>query len=133
MPTDPQQPSAQSTTTDPLDDLNLVNAGYVADLYDRYRADPGSVDPEWRGFFDSGTSGFEPVTAAPPPANGDQRPQSATGESNAESAEPESRVPDGARRLYVSFSKTSLVRIGQFNALASRYESPTHSKYVPRI
>ena len=96
MPTDPPQPSAEPATTDPLDDLNLVNAGYVADLYDRYRADPGSVDPQWRGFFDSGTAGFEPVTAAPPPANGDRKPESATEQSPAESAEPESQVPAGA-------------------------------------
>ena len=30
---DPDQP-----TTESLDDLNLVNAGYVADLYERYRS-----------------------------------------------------------------------------------------------
>ena len=28
------------------DDLNLINAGYVADLYELYRADPNSIDPE---------------------------------------------------------------------------------------
>ena len=67
--TDPAQ-----ATTDPLDELNLVNAGYVADLYERYRADPGSVDPEWRSVFDTGTAGFEPVQAqvASSP-NGDQQ------------------------------------------------------------
>src|SRR2546423_1597890 len=27
------------------------NAGYVADLLARYRANPESVDEEWRGFF----------------------------------------------------------------------------------
>jgi multifunctional 2-oxoglutarate metabolism enzyme len=53
-------------SNDPTDALNLVNAGYVADLYDRYRADPGSVDPEWRSLFDSGAGGFEPVAAPPP-------------------------------------------------------------------
>ena len=52
------------------DELNLVNAGYVADLYERYRADPTSVDAEWRARFDGGFAGFEPVTAAPPPTNG---------------------------------------------------------------
>ena len=32
-------------------DVNLINAGYVADLYELYRADPSSVDPEWRARF----------------------------------------------------------------------------------
>ena len=49
------------------DTLNLVNAGYVADLYERYRTDPASVDDEWRARFDGGFAGFAPVTAAAPP------------------------------------------------------------------
>jgi multifunctional 2-oxoglutarate metabolism enzyme len=65
--TDPAQ-----TATDPLDELNLVNAGYVADLYERYRADPGSVDPEWRSLFDKGTAGFEPAQPAAAGENGDR-------------------------------------------------------------
>ena len=65
--TDPAQ-----TTADPLDELNLVNAGYVADLYEQYRQDPASVDPEWRSLFDKGTAGFEPVGAAGA-GNGDQQ------------------------------------------------------------
>jgi multifunctional 2-oxoglutarate metabolism enzyme len=48
---------------DPLDELNLVNAGYVAELYEQYRRDPASVDLAWRTLFDSGAGGFEP---APP-------------------------------------------------------------------
>ncbi|MCA1568811.1 MAG: multifunctional oxoglutarate decarboxylase/oxoglutarate dehydrogenase thiamine pyrophosphate-binding subunit/dihydrolipoyllysine-residue succinyltransferase subunit [Chloroflexi bacterium] len=56
--TDPDQ------RTESLDDLNLVNAGYVADLYERYRADPATVEPQWRNLFDSGFGGFEPVTRA---------------------------------------------------------------------
>ena len=57
---------------DPTESLNLVNAGYVADLYERYRRDPSSVGPEWRSLFDSGTGGFEPVgaTAGAPSSNG---------------------------------------------------------------
>ena len=43
---------------DPTEALNLVNAGYVADLYEQYRDDPGSIDPEWRSLFDSGAGGF---------------------------------------------------------------------------
>ena len=56
-----------------LDELNLVNAGYVADLYERYRTDPSSVDPEWRELFDSGVAGFEPVQAAATASNGEQQ------------------------------------------------------------
>jgi 2-oxoglutarate dehydrogenase E1 component len=33
-------------------DFQGVNAGYVAELYDRYRQDPNSVDPQTRAFFD---------------------------------------------------------------------------------
>jgi 2-oxoglutarate decarboxylase len=63
------QPPAPSVP----DDLNLINAGYVADLYEAYRADPASVDPEWRARFDAGFAGLEPVTMAspgPPEGNG---------------------------------------------------------------
>ncbi|MEO7296236.1 MAG: multifunctional oxoglutarate decarboxylase/oxoglutarate dehydrogenase thiamine pyrophosphate-binding subunit/dihydrolipoyllysine-residue succinyltransferase subunit, partial [Candidatus Limnocylindria bacterium] len=60
--------------TDTIDELNLVNAGYVADLYERYRTDPTSVEPEWRKLFDSGAGGFEPVKApaATQATNGDR-------------------------------------------------------------
>ena len=56
--------------SDPTDALNLLNAGYVADLYERYRRDPTSVDPEWRSLFDSGAGGFEPVASPAPATNG---------------------------------------------------------------
>ena len=52
---------------DAIDELNLVNAGYLLDLYDTYRADPASVDAEWRAFFDAGRGGFEPVASTPHP------------------------------------------------------------------
>ncbi|HEU5324451.1 MAG TPA: 2-oxo acid dehydrogenase subunit E2, partial [Candidatus Limnocylindria bacterium] len=57
---------------DPTELLNPVNAGYVADLYEQYRSDPTSVDPDWRALFDSGVAGFEPVAspAAEPSGNG---------------------------------------------------------------
>src|SRR5919106_3394148 len=55
---------------DPTDALNLLNAGYVADVYEQYRRDPSSVDAEWRSLFDSGATGLEPVSAPVPPTNG---------------------------------------------------------------
>ena len=77
-----------------LDELNLVNAGYVADLYERYRNDPASVDPQWRSLFDSGTGGFEPVAAAPAATNGNRQARTdAPAESAAEEA---AKLPDGA-------------------------------------
>jgi multifunctional 2-oxoglutarate metabolism enzyme len=79
-----------------LDELNLVNAGYVADLYERYRADPSSVEPEWRQAFDSGAGGYEPVTAAQPGTNGRSESPTETSERplNATSAAAEPAPPD---------------------------------------
>jgi 2-oxoglutarate dehydrogenase E1 component len=88
--TDPPQ-----TTIDPLDDLNLVNAGYVADLYEQYRADPASVDPEWRSLFDKGAAGFEPAEAPPAASNGDQ-PSAAAPPTAEEEAPSAPSVPEGA-------------------------------------
>lgn len=50
-------------------DFQGVNAGYVAELYERFRADPGSVDPETRAFFrDAGAP--QPTTTAAAAAAG---------------------------------------------------------------
>ena len=91
--TDPAQ-----TTADPLDELNLVNAGYVADLYERYRADPTSVEPEWRSLFDkqgAGTPAAQPE--APTPANGDQQaPPAEAAPAQTEAAPEAPSVPEGA-------------------------------------
>jgi 2-oxoglutarate dehydrogenase E1 component len=46
-------------------DVSGINRGYVLELYDRYRADPSSVDAETRSFFDSWTP---PAEDAPAPA-----------------------------------------------------------------
>ena len=58
----------------PLDEaLHGLNAGYVAAVYEQYRLDPASVDPDWRRLFDAGFGEFEPVrqersaVAAPEP------------------------------------------------------------------
>jgi len=84
-------PDPESPTTT-LDELNLVNAGYVADLYEQYRNDPASVDAQWRSLFDSGAGGFEPVSAPASATNGDR--QSVT--PKAEAAPATASVPDGA-------------------------------------
>ena len=51
-------PSDGATENGGLSSLNLVNAGYLLDLYDRYRDDPASVDDEWRAYFDAGRDGL---------------------------------------------------------------------------
>ena len=82
---------------DPTDALNLVNAGYVADLYDRYRNDPASVDPEWRSLFDSGAGGFEPVAAPTASTAGNGSGEAPTdAPQTTPVAEEKSPIPDGA-------------------------------------
>ena len=76
--------------SDALDTLNLVNAGYVADLYEQYRADPSSVGDQWRELFDSGAGGYEPVQARPAGQNGNQLPAAAA----AEAAPPAPSLPE---------------------------------------
>ena len=70
-------PADDTNGRSPLEDaLEGLNAGYVAAVYEQYRSDPASVEPEWRRLFDAGLEGFEPVrptapSAAPsPPATG---------------------------------------------------------------
>jgi 2-oxoglutarate dehydrogenase E1 component len=56
-----------------MSDLKLFhgpNAGYVLELYDRYRRDPASVDPATRAFFEQWTPPDEVSTATAPPTNG---------------------------------------------------------------
>jgi 2-oxoglutarate dehydrogenase E1 component len=80
-----------------IDALNLLNAGYVADIYEQYRRDPASVDPGWRSLFDSGTSGFEPVSSpAAQSANGNPTDAPAPMRAEASPAPAAISVPEGA-------------------------------------
>jgi 2-oxoglutarate dehydrogenase E1 component len=79
-------------SSDPTDALNLVNAGYVADLYEQYRRDPASIEPEWRSLFDSGAAGFEPV-ATPSSTNGEGTDAPSPNPSAAEPKAPASAAP----------------------------------------
>ncbi|MBA2631894.1 MAG: multifunctional oxoglutarate decarboxylase/oxoglutarate dehydrogenase thiamine pyrophosphate-binding subunit/dihydrolipoyllysine-residue succinyltransferase subunit [Chloroflexi bacterium] len=81
-------------SNDPIDALNLLNAGYVADIYEQYRADPTSVDAGWRSLFDSGTAGFEPVSAPAGPTNGSREADAAAAPEKA--SPPAAPVPAGA-------------------------------------
>ena len=78
---------------DPTETLNLVNAGYVADLYEQYRRDPSSVDPEWRSLFDSGAGGFEPASAPAGSDNGGPATEAAV----APTTDAPASQPDAAR------------------------------------
>src|SRR6185295_19787694 len=69
--------------------LEGVNAGYIAEMHDRWQSDPASVDPEWRALF-------EPAI---PPSDGQP-----TTPRSADAAEPPTTVtaaplPSGATPL----------------------------------
>jgi 2-oxoglutarate decarboxylase len=69
--------------------LEGVNAGYVAEMQERWLQDPASVDPEWRALF-------EPAIASPAePA----AVQASTADSAATAAEPAIPLPAGASIL----------------------------------
>ncbi len=50
-----------------VDVFKTMNAGYAQELYEQFRRDPASVDPEWRALFESGQHGIEPPPAPPAP------------------------------------------------------------------
>ena len=87
-PADPPNPSAIDRT---LETVNAVNSGYVAELYEQYRRDPASVDPEWRVLFESGAAGFAP-SAAP---EGASEQGNGSGDSSAATTQAPS-LPPGA-------------------------------------
>jgi 2-oxoglutarate dehydrogenase E1 component len=48
--------------------LEGVNAGYIAQMHERWQADPASVDPEWRALFEPAIPPTDGQSAAPQPA-----------------------------------------------------------------
>jgi 2-oxoglutarate dehydrogenase complex dehydrogenase (E1) component-like enzyme len=46
--------------------LEGVNAGYVAEMQERWLRDPASVDPEWRTLFEPAIPQARPPCVAPP-------------------------------------------------------------------
>jgi 2-oxoglutarate dehydrogenase E1 component len=40
------------TATLPLDDTSALNLGFVEDLWNRFQADPQSVSPQWKAYFE---------------------------------------------------------------------------------
>jgi 2-oxoglutarate dehydrogenase E1 component len=59
-------------------DFQGLNAGYVAELYERFRRDPESVDPETREFFQTWAPPSE-LTAPPPGATAGAAPLESLG------------------------------------------------------
>ena len=51
-----------------VDVFRTMNAGYAQELYEQFRRDPASVDPEWRALFESGRHGLEPPASPAVPA-----------------------------------------------------------------
>ncbi len=83
-------PADDTNGRSPLEDaLEGMNAGYVAAVYEQYRSDPTSVEPEWRRLFDAGLEGFEPVRPASPAAPASAPPTGGD----------ESKAPPGATPL----------------------------------
>ena len=61
-----------------LDEFTGVNAAYVLELYERYRQNPDSVDPETRKAFEAWTPPAEQTgTEAQAPAQVDAAPHHA--------------------------------------------------------
>ncbi|MEX1277998.1 MAG: 2-oxo acid dehydrogenase subunit E2, partial [Chloroflexota bacterium] len=86
----------------PLDDaLEGLNAGYIAAVYEQYRSDPASVEPEWRRLFDAGLPGFEPVrpAAQAAPAEAPAEPTTPSAPTAPEPAAPLGEPPPGATPL----------------------------------
>ena len=48
--------------------LEGVNAGYIAEMQERWQADPSSVDPEWRALFEPAIPPTDGQSAEPHPA-----------------------------------------------------------------
>src|SRR5918999_3390076 len=67
----PPDDTSEASDAPFLGDLSPVNAGYVAQLYERYREAPASVDAEWRSLFEPGSAPVETAQpAAVPSGNG---------------------------------------------------------------
>jgi 2-oxoglutarate dehydrogenase E1 component len=66
-----------------------VNAGYIAEMQERWQSDPASVDPEWRALFEPAIPATDGHSAAPP--SPDAPPAAAEA--------PALALPDGATPL----------------------------------
>jgi len=64
-----------------LDEFQGVNAGYVLELYERYRQNPESIDPETRQAFESWTPPSHD-TASTQPISGNTNIQKIVGAAN---------------------------------------------------
>ncbi len=87
-----------------LDMFHGPNAGYMLELYERYRADPTSVDAETRRFFDTMPAPAEsaaapaPTRVTPPPAPPTPPAPPAAPKDSVPEREP-STLPDDSRAL----------------------------------
>ena len=81
-------PPDDPTESSPIERaLQGVNAGYIAEMHERWQADPASVDPEWRALFEPAIPPTDGQSAAPQPAE------------SSPTAEAEVTLPAGATLL----------------------------------
>jgi 2-oxoglutarate dehydrogenase E1 component len=122
------EPTPPSDVERALDEMNVVNAGYVAELYEQYRRDPSSVEGEWRALFESGLQPGAPAPAVPAPA----APPAEAGGNGASavpatpSAEPTSTLPPGATPI-----KGPAARLAQNMAASLAVPTATSFRDVP--
>jgi multifunctional 2-oxoglutarate metabolism enzyme len=76
--------------------LEGVNAGYVAEMQERWLEDPASVDPEWRALFEPAIAPPAAGSAAPPAA---EVPSGSPADAVAAPVEPATALPAGASPL----------------------------------
>jgi 2-oxoglutarate dehydrogenase E1 component len=122
------EPTPPSDVERALDEMNVVNAGYVAERYEQYRRDPSSVEGEWRALFESGLQPGAPAPAVPAPAG----PPAEAGGNGASavpatpSAEPTSTLPPGATPI-----KGPAARLAQNMAASLAVPTATSFRDVP--
>jgi 2-oxoglutarate dehydrogenase E1 component len=122
------EPTPPSDVERALDEMNVVNAGYVAELYEQYRRDPSSVEGEWRALFESGLQPGAPAPVVPAPA----APPAEAGGNGASavpatpSAEPTSTLPPGATPI-----KGPAARLAQNMAASLAVPTATSFRDVP--
>jgi 2-oxoglutarate dehydrogenase E1 component len=122
------EPTPPSDVERALDEMNVVNAGYVAELYEQYRRDPSSVEGEWRALFESGLQPGAPAPVVPAPA---APPEEAGGNGASAvpatpSAEPTSTLPPGATPI-----KGPAARLAQNMAASLAVPTATSFRDVP--
>ncbi|MGZ6214202.1 MAG: multifunctional oxoglutarate decarboxylase/oxoglutarate dehydrogenase thiamine pyrophosphate-binding subunit/dihydrolipoyllysine-residue succinyltransferase subunit, partial [Candidatus Limnocylindria bacterium] len=93
-------PADDQTETERIERaLEGVNAGYIAEMQERWLQDPSSVDPEWRALFEPAIAPPAELLAAEPVAAEPVAVQAPTTESPGTTSERATALPTGAAPL----------------------------------